>query len=58
MATALWVVTAALFAAFIIWRLRRANQTLTAILREDHADDLEPAEVEQPAHRIGRHRKQ
>ncbi|HVK21454.1 MAG TPA: hypothetical protein VM677_08865 [Actinokineospora sp.] len=58
MATALWVVTVALLAAFIIWRLRRANHTLSAILREEPAvADLEPAEPVQPVHRIGRHRR-
>ncbi|WP_436493213.1 hypothetical protein [Actinokineospora sp. HUAS TT18] len=57
MATALWVVTAVVLTAFIIWRLRRANATLAAILREEPADDLEPAEVEQPPHKVGRHRK-
>ncbi|WP_285505167.1 hypothetical protein [Actinokineospora sp. NBRC 105648] len=67
MATAVWIVTAALVAVFVVWRLRRANTTLATILQEEHArTDAEPVpadyyEDDEP-HRVdsqhgGRHRK-
>jgi hypothetical protein len=56
MAIALWSVMATLIATFIVWRLRRANHTLSTILREERerVDDLEPVEEDQ---KIGRHRR-
>ncbi|WP_156893276.1 hypothetical protein [Actinokineospora enzanensis] len=45
MATALWIVTAVLAGAFIVWRLRRANTTLNTILREER-ERTGPAEFD------------
>ncbi|SDC73278.1 hypothetical protein [Actinokineospora iranica] len=61
MATALWTVAAAVAALLVIWRLRRANLTVSTILREERArTEAEPVDerhYEDEPHRVGRHRK-
>ncbi len=69
MATALWIVLGALALALVVWRLRRAQGTLSSILREERErtdaeraagsfgeDDHEAADEPEP-HQVGRHRR-
>ncbi|MGH3861940.1 hypothetical protein [Actinokineospora sp.] len=55
--TAVWIVTAVVFAAFLIWRLRRANQTLSTILREERERTVEADVDERTPHHLGKHRR-
>jgi hypothetical protein len=55
--TALWIVTAVVFAAFLIWTLRRANQTLSTILREERERAPEVDAEEPIPHHFGKHRQ-
>ncbi|MGQ0839691.1 hypothetical protein [Actinokineospora sp.] len=58
MVTALWIATTAIVMTFVGWRLRRADHTVSTILREERErTDLEPAEEPFPESkhdRIGR----
>lgn len=54
MTATLWIVAAALLAAFLIWRLRRANQTLSTILREERERPPEVDVDERTPHHLGR----
>ncbi|MBC6446898.1 hypothetical protein [Actinokineospora xionganensis] len=46
--------TAALIAAFLIWRLRRANQTLTTILREERERPVDFDVDDRTPHHLGK----
>lgn len=60
--TVLWIAAGVALALLIVWRLRRANHALNAILREERErTDVEPAPfdaMDEPvSHKPGRHRK-
>lgn len=57
MTATLWIVAAALIAAFLIWRLRRANQTLSTILREERERAPEVDADERMPHHLGNDRR-
>ena len=57
--TALWVLTAAIVVAILVWRLRRASHTLETILRDERERDPEPARADtDDEHREVGHRRQ
>lgn len=55
MTATLWIVTAVLFAAFLIWSLRRANETFSTILREERERTVDLDADERTPHHLGKH---
>ncbi|WP_166657931.1 hypothetical protein [Actinokineospora alba] len=47
--------TAVLFAAFLIWSLRRANQTFSTIMREERERTADLDADERTPHHLGKH---
>ena len=56
--TVFWIAAGVLIALFVVWRLRRANQAVETILREERDREPAPDSSDEPVtHERGRHRK-